>query len=261
MKRIVFLLILFLVALGSLNAQERLVFAGKTTEGFTVDMHGNIYCWSGNGLVKHNTFGEEDLQHNAPSLGEITSVDASIPSRIQVFYQSAGIIQILDNNLVATSGDIDLTVNNLTTITATAMTSTNRMALFDKANQELLLTDLDLNILNRTRINLPKDINASSIVVIPEHNILLVDTAEGIYWFDAFGTFLRKMPMSGISHVQTSGNDLYYLRDNIIYHYNRQRMDIRTFYEPKTIKAKEFRLSGNRLLLLDTAHDLYTVNL
>ncbi len=261
MKRLFLLLTLYIVALGPVDAQERLVFADQTIDGFTVDIHGHIYCWNGSELMKYNTSGKKTLQHSAPSLGEIASVDASIPSRIQVFYQSAGIIQILDNNLASISGDIDLTGNNLPAITATAMTGTNRMALFDRANQELLLADLDLNIVNRTHINLPEDVNASSIAIIPEHNILLVDTTEGVYWFDAFGTFLRKMPMSGICNVQTSGNDLYYLKDNTIYHYNRQRMEVRTIYEPQTIKAEDFRLSGNRLLLLDSAHNLYFVNL
>lgn len=261
MKRLFLSLILYIVALGTLEAQERLVFADQTADGFTVDIRGYIYCWNGIELVKYNTSGEKTLQHSAPSLGEIASVDASIPSRIQVFYRTAGIIQILDNNLVSISGDIDLTTNNLTDITAAAMTSTDRMVLFDKSNQELLLVNLDLNILNRTYINLPEDVNVCNIAIIPEHNILLVDTTEGIYWFDTFGTFLRKMPMSGISSVQTSGNDLYYLKDNTIYHYNRQRMEFKTIYRPETIKAKDFRLSGNRLLLLDTAHNLYTVNL
>ncbi len=261
MKRLFLVLILYLVALDPLDAQERLVFAGQTADGFTIDIRGFIYCWNGCELVKFNTSGEKTLQHSAPSLGGIASVDASIPSRIQVFYQTAGIIQILDNNLACISGDIDLAVNNLTTITATAMTSTDRMVLFDKSNQELLLADLDLNILSRTYINLPEDVDANKIAIIPEHNILLIDTTEGIYWFDAYGTFLRKMPMSGVSSVQTSGNDLYYLKDNTIYHYNRQRMEFKTIYRPETIKARDFRLSGNRLLLLDTAHNLYTVNL
>lgn len=262
MKRLFLLLIILnIVALGSLDAQERLVFADQTAEGFTVDILGHIYCWKGSELVKYNLSGERTLQHSAPLLGEIASTDASIPSRVQVFYPSSGIIQILDNNLVTVSGDIDLTGNNLTTITATAMTSTNNIVLFDKANQELLLADLDLNILNRTRINLPEDVDASRIAIIPEHNILLVDTTEGIYWFDAFGTFLHKMPLPGICDVQTIGNDLYYLKDNTIFQYSRQRMEVRTIYEAQTIKVKEFRLSGNRLHLLDTEYKLYTVNL
>jgi hypothetical protein len=93
------------------------------------------------------------------------------------------------------------------------------MVLYDEVNQNLILTDLSLNIQSQSHITFPGEFHATDMQVVPEHRIALLDTIHGICLFDFFGTFEREIPIPGITAMQLMKDQIIFLKDKILYQY------------------------------------------
>jgi hypothetical protein len=105
------------------------------------------------------------------------------------------------------------------TISLASMGNPNKIVLYDEANQDLLITDLSLNILNRTHITFPDEFHPADMQVLPEHRIALLDTANGICLFDFFGTFEKKIPIPDVKAMQLMKDQIIFLKDKTLYQY------------------------------------------
>jgi hypothetical protein len=249
MRRFI-LILLTIVALGFSYAQERPSYILPPCDDFTVDLHGNLYLWKDAVLEKHSETGKVLAQYSNPSLGTIRSVDASIPSKILVFHQESGTLVLLDNTLSPAGNALSLFDHNLYSITLAAFAGTNRIALFDDAAQQLLLTDLDLNIVNSTPIDAGSDFHPALIDVSLDKNILLSDSLLGILFFDKFGSFERKLPLTGVKSLQMQGEHLYYLQEGNLYNYDLSALDI-ILVANGLSGVKAFRRTNSTLYLLN----------
>ena len=123
-------------------------------------------------------------------------------------------------------------------------------ALFDDAAQQLLLTDLDLNIVNSTPIDAGSDFHPALIDVSLDKNILLSDSLLGILFFDKFGSFERKLPLTGVKSLQMQGEHLYYLQEGNLYNYDLSALDI-ILVANGLSDVKAFRRTNSTLYLLN----------
>ena len=200
------------------------------------------------------------LNYSEPTHGDITNVDAGIASKILVFYRESGTITLLNNELAPIGKPLNLLEKSLTTVNLAAMGNPNRIVLYDEANQDLLITDLSLNVLSRTHITFPGEFHPTDMQVVPEHRIALLDTLHGICLFDFFGTFEREIPIPGIKAMQLMKDQLIYLKDNKLYRYN-----LPTTSSPKSIETidiqlpniKQFHFLQNTLYYIDADNIAY----
>ena len=205
--------------MGYANAQERLFF-DIPCENITTDIQGNVFLTHGFTLNMFSADGKKQLNYSEPAYGNIAQMDASIASKILVFYRENGIITLLNNELAPINNPMNLFDKSLMTISLAAMGNPNKIVLYDESNQDLLITDLRLNILSRTHITVPGEFHPTDMQVLPEHRIALLDTAHGICLFDFFGTFEREIPIPEIKAMQLMKDQIIYLKDNKFYRYN-----------------------------------------
>ena len=252
MKRFI-IIITFTVALSYANAQERL-FSDTPCEYITTDIQGNVFLAHGSNLNVHSADGKKPLNYSNPIYGNISQVDAGIASKILVFYRESGTIILLNNELSPIGNQLSLFDKSLMTVSLAAMGNPNKIVLYDEANQDLLITDLSLNSINRTHITFPGDFHPTDMQVVPEHRIALLDTIHGICLFDFFGTFEKEIPIPGVKAMQLMKNQLIYLKDNKLYLYN-----LPTKSSPMSIEAidiqlpeiKQFHFFQNTLYYID----------
>ena len=218
MKQII-IIITFTVALGCANAQERL-FSDIPCENITTDIQGNVFLTRGHNLDMLSADGTRLRNYSKPSLGNITQMDAGIASKILVFYRESGIVILLNNELAPIGTPLSLFDKSLMTISLAAMGNSNKIVLYDEANQDLLITDLSLNILNRTHITFPGEFHPTDMQTLPEHRIALLDTVHGICLFDFFGTFEREIPIPNVKAMQLMKDQIIYLKNNKLYKYS-----------------------------------------
>ena len=201
--------------------------------------------------------GARQRNFSDPTYGDITNVDAGIASKILLFYQESGIIILLNNELAPVGNPLNLYDKSLMTVSLAAMGNPNKIVLYDDANQDLLITDLSLNMLNRTHVTHPGEFHPTDMQVVPEHRIALLDTLHGICLFDFFGTFEREIPIPSITAIQLMKDQVIYLKDKILYHYRipteSSPMSIETI-DIKIPNIKQFRLFRDILYYIDDSN-------
>ena len=265
MKRIISIIIItFTVALGSISAQERLFFADKPYETLTTDIQGNLYLSFGSNLDYFTPDGKRHLNYSDQTWGNITRVDANIASKILVFYRESGVIVLLDNELSPIGSPLNLFDKSLMTVSLAAMGNPNKIVLYDDANQDLIITDLSLNILSQSHITFPGEFHPTDMQVVSEHRIALLDTIHGICLFDFFGTFEREIPIPGIQAMQLMKDRILYLKDNTLYKYILPTASFPMSVEALDLnlpKINRFCLFQNTLYYIDADNIPYLIGL
>lgn len=257
MKRIL-LVILLIVALKQIQAQERQLFTSIPLEYFTTDLFDNVYAWSGSQLIQYDKEGKQLRQYSNPALGSITSVDVTYASKIMLFYQDAGVILLLDNQLSPIGDRINLMDNGWYTISLAAMIGTSELALYDPQNHTLILTDLQLNSPRITHCQLEENFEPFFMQSSREETIFMTDSTNGIYLFDILGTFQQRIALSHIHSASISGSEIVYLQNGKLQFYNRslhgfREMDISDF------NCTHFRIGSKNLYIQDENGLVYRI--
>ena len=250
MNKSVAITLLIAISIGLGQAQS---LSDATHSHFTTDIQNNIYTWSGSSLTKYTTqntpAGEVLWVFDKPVYGNISSVDANVIKTL-VFYQESGKIVLLNNTLSPIGNELDLFAHDLTSITLAALFGNNRIVLFDETNQDLYITDLNLSVISKTHCSFPEEIAPFSLQSESDHCIMLVDSLKGAFFFDRFGTFDKTFPIPGITSAQLYGEILIYLKDNLIYFYNRKKLE-QSPAHPTFTNSKEIRKARGDLYILD----------
>jgi hypothetical protein len=146
------MLVFTLMFTSNINAQTTLDSTNLVNEFIVnakfiqADELGNLYIVSpSNQLYKYNTLGKVLATLNYNYNGNISSIDASNPMEIYVFYKEINRVLFLDNNL-AYRGELDLTKQNITQASAIARSYDNGIWVFDMGDLQLKKMSKDGNI-------------------------------------------------------------------------------------------------------------------
>lgn len=191
-----------------------------------MDIQQNLYVWKGANLWKFDKMGTLIAAHSIPSYGIIHDVDPGNSIKSLVFHKESGIIELLDNKLSASGSPIRLFDHGMTSISSTALFGSSSIILFDETNQYLYISDFNLNLRNTTKCDFNEIVSPQYILVSQEKTILLIDSIHGIYTFDQFGSYLKRIPIIGITSAHLSGKDLYYAKENQLYKYNMMKVEL-----------------------------------
>ena len=112
MKKILSLL-LFISCLSFIKDEPIKKVIKSKIDLFTSDNLGNIYLVKGDELKKYNSKGELLKVFSNKKLGAISSIDASNPLRVLLFYKDQSQLVILDSQLSPNGNPIDLLGMNL----------------------------------------------------------------------------------------------------------------------------------------------------
>jgi hypothetical protein len=243
LRRILCVLTSIIVALGSL-AQERPSFISQKYDLFTTDVQENIYGWTNDRLDQYSSQGEILYHYSNPSMGYISKVDASIPTKIMVYYEESNSILLLNNKLAPIGNPINLFELGILNPVMVCMFGINRLACYNETNQQLILIDLDLKQTNV--INCQFDTEFHPQHIIADHNfeqLVLSDSAAGLAFYDRFGSFQKWIPVQGIHHLQLRNNILFFMKDNTIY-----GNDLSTLWSPNMIIGIDGMASFSKVL-------------
>ena len=250
MKNILTILIILLTC--SVYSQVKtFAFNGLT---LTTDQFGFYYEIKDTEINKYSNSGILDCSYSNNMLGVIANVDVSNPQKILVYFRDFTKILILDNTLSPTSEVIDLTTIELDETSLVCRSYNNGVWYYDpvrfeliRKNQELVTTNSSGNLANI----LNKNIQANFLV---EYNnkVYLNDTTNGILVFDNFGTYLKTLPIFGLSNFQ--------VRDKFLIYINKSgEIEAYNFFTLETSKYKP--LKYNSVLSVRVENSLiYVVN-
>jgi hypothetical protein len=263
-KQIIPIIIITLTVALSLQAQERLFFTEKPYERVTTDIQGVVYLTNDNLLESYTPDGKLLRNYSEQTAGNITTVDAGIASKILVFYRENGTITLLNNELAPIGSPLNLFDKSQMTVSLAAMGSSSKIVLYDDTYQDLLITDLSLNLISRTHVSFPGEFHTVDMQVVPEHRIALLDTLHGICLFDFFGTFEREIPIPGIQRMQLMKDRIVYLRNGQLWLYDLPSSIAPMNLQPISLDLPEildFHIAKNVLYYIDNQHIVWKMPL
>lgn len=258
MGKCLLLLLLALFAAKAAGAQtgETYVVRDSAIAHFTVDSRGNVYTWRGAALQKHDAEGRLLCQIDNPSLGNISYVHADGTGTL-VFYAESGTFVFTDDRLAPIGSAPNLYDHSLNDITLAAYlpNAPGRIVLYDRANQDLVITDRNLHTAGRIHCTFA-DFAPTRLQTVASRRIYLFNPGDGFYLFDQFGAFDRKIPVGRADFaciVPEAGagasDNILYLADGAIHCYSISRMEDKTLTEAPGVR--EFAVGRRTCWRLD----------
>lgn len=195
--------------------------------GMGVDPLGNYYLNTRTEIFKYNPFDTLFSRYSELQNGNITSIDVTNPMKITVFYATFSKVVFLDNTLNPTFTSTDLYQLQLETATLVCSSYDNGIWIFDAPSFSLTrinsFGDVDRTVKN---INQLTGIEIRPTVLREKENQLyLYDPAHGIFVFDIFGGFLKKIPLTGFDHFSIVNKNLFYTKGDKLFKFDTKLLE------------------------------------
>jgi hypothetical protein len=215
--------VLTLIFISNINAQTILDSTQLVNE-FVVnakyiqaDELGNLYVVSpSNQLYKYNTSGKVLATLNYNYNGNISSIDASNPMEIYVFYKEINRVLFLDNNL-AYRGELDLTKQNITQASAIARSYDNGIWVFDLGDLQLKKMSKDGTV-TQTSGNIRQIIKTDFVptTLLENTKQVMIANDSTALLFDVFASYVKTYKFSKTASFQLNSNYILQTSDNQI---------------------------------------------
>lgn len=223
-------------------------------EDAAIDNLDNIYLLTrSDQLKKYSANGDSmAVYNNVRQYGKLYSIAVSNPLKLLLYYKDFSTIVILDR-LFSTRATIDLRRKNILQVNAIGLSYDNNIWLFDeyenklkKINEEgqILLETPDLRLVFHQAI-------APQQIIDQNKQVYLYDSLSGLFVFDQFGTFKRKIPVKGWSNVSITDKYIMGIGNNTLNTYNIATLLQRQQQFPGNFSPYyRYTISNNKLIAL-----------
>ena len=230
------LILLFAFKADKVILHKRIYIQGNF---FTTDNLGNCFLADKDEITKYDGNGTVFNKFSIKAFGDISSIDASNPMKLMVFYKDFSKIIYLDNTLSLNGNPIDLEDYNLTQSKLICASHSDGIWFYDQQKLALIRLDQNLNISQSTsNLNQLLGIELNPNFMCEYNNsVYLNNPLTGILVFDIFGTYVKTIPIFNLSKFQVTNDAIYYLLNNNA-----------TSFQLKTGEAAEIKLSDLKYL-------------
>ena len=250
MKSVQLLIFFFLFSV-KLSAQYSLATeVAVKADYFTSDNLGNAYIIKGNEIFKYLPNGKLFNRYSNLMLGNITSVDATNPLKLLLFYRDFSKIQFLDNQL-SENRVISLQDLGLEQSTHACTSFDNGFWVYDQISFSLIRFNQAFDKTQEVR-NINQNIGYE-----PQPNFLhesgdwvyLNNPETGVLVFDIFGTYFKTIPLKGLKDFQIAGDNLLYFNDGKLQSYNLKTLQQAEVQIPPD-EIQMLRVEKEKLMIL-----------
>ncbi|HRP59585.1 MAG TPA: hypothetical protein PK833_04765 [Vicingus sp.] len=255
MKKIIFILTCFLWL--NANAQnEPLIFKVRF---FTTDQTGSYYEITSNQIFKTGKNGQRQFTYSNNILGEISSVDVSNPMKIIVFFKEFSKVVVLDNTLTEQGGVLDLNEVSLEETSLVCSSYNNGVWYYNPIKYQLTRIENTTNITNTSaNISTLLNINIQPNFLVEFNNkVYLNDPTNGILVFDIYGTYIKTIPIFGLTSFQVKEKYLLYVnQQGNIETYDFFTLE-KTVYKPlQYSNIKMVRIENKTIYIINSKNEL-----
>lgn len=226
MNNILYIVLIFF-SFGLNDGKFKLVKSLSNVPGkFTTDNLGNVYLVNGSVLEKYSADGKLLKSYSNKTLGKITSVDASNPLRVLVFYESFQQAVVLDNMFSPSVAPVMLEALGYNQVSLAAASHNNGMWIYNKLNFELIRFDQNLQLTHKAEnISQQSGQNLNPVFLLEYNNrVFLNDSARGILVFDVYGSYSKTIPLTGLTDFQVANEDIIYFSSGKLKSYNMKTL-------------------------------------
>ncbi|MGZ4090359.1 MAG: hypothetical protein ACXVNO_06540 [Bacteroidia bacterium] len=241
-------LIIFFCSFIKWDQPQRIVIKSKL-DYFTTDNIGNVYTVKDDELVKYLPTGKFFLRYSNLKLGNITTVDATNPLKLVLYYRDFQQIVFLDNQLSLNSEPVSLEKLGYEQTDLVCASTNNGFWTYNKQNNELIRFNESSKKIAATgnlKQVLQADLNPNFMT---EHNgyLFLNSPETGIYVFDMFGAFSKIISLKDMKQFQVSDEIIYFKKDSSLCSYNYKLFEEACKKIPFAEHAVGIQMNKNRI--------------
>ena len=198
------------------------------------DYLGNFYFIDRDIITKFSPRLDTLFQQSVKVAGDLTSLDVGQSLKILLYSQDQNIIAYFDNTLTASESPIYMADKGLYMVELVAQSMLNNEIWVYNA-ENFALEKYDQNF-KRTF----KSENLTSLLyqeltpnylVESEDQLYLNNPDHGVLVFDIYGTFLKTIPIKGVTKIRVLDKKIFYIKDDYIH-----------YYDEKTLLSDKFKL-------------------
>lgn len=239
MKPIFTILLICVSLLGAAQVTDSSFSLVKTYKGdiagAALDKLDNLYIISSTGQVKK--FGARGdsvgVFNGVRAYGKLSAIDVSNPLKPLLFYKDFSNVVVLDRFL-ANRASINLRQYNILQPTAIGLSYDNNIWVFDQFDYKLKKVDEAGNLLLQTDDfrQLFGQSFAPQKIINDNGFVYLADSANGIFVFDNYGTYKRKVLLKNWSTIDVWNGMIVRLSQNAVWVYNPTKFTERSLRLP-----------------------------
>lgn len=247
------ILLLLLLAPAITLAQEQIrVISADHPRSIATDELGNVYLVrQDNALIRYNADGDSTGNFRSIQNGDLKWVDATNPLRILLYYPNFSKVVLLDK-MLSVKNELDLRKLSIFNAPAVGMSADGRIWVYDFVNARLKKIDDQLNITN-TSNDMRQELSQvpqPTALLERDTRVFLCDTANGIYTFDRFASYLNMLEIKGVKQLQAFGSQLVYREADSLRAYDLKTLSLKTIPLPAQAGFIDARIERGRLYLL-----------
>lgn len=238
--------------LDSTKLVSEFTFSAKIIQ---TDDLGNLYLVSPtNQLYKYNKTGKLLATLNYNYNGNISSIDASNPMELYVFYKEINRVLLLDNNL-AYRGELDLSKMNITQAAAVARSYDNAIWVFDLGDLQLKKISKD-GTFNQSSGNIKQFISTDFIpkMIADNTNQIMLCNDSICLLFDVFASYIKTIKFDHAINFQLGNNQIYETQAGQINSLDlKMGLRIPIYYLPSTVALKWSFVNKDNVIIYSNA--------
>ena len=226
----------------------------------SVDQLGNFYLVVKNNIIKFDPNGKRINQYSNQRYGEISSIDATDPYKIVVFYEDFRIIVILDNQLSENGSPLNLQFSDFDQPVLACRAYNTGLWLYDQLLFKLYRVTLSLETVQSTG-NLTQVLGLKfqpDFMMEYNNNLYVNNPATGILVFDQYGTYTKSIIIKDLDRFQVTEKAIYYVDEGKIKKYRFRDLEIESLPLPENgitglsvHKNRLFMIDGSQLKIYD----------
>jgi len=213
---------------------------------FTADKLGQSYVLiEPNELIQYSNRGKEFFRYNNNYLGALHQIDATNPFSLLLFYKDFSTIITLERTLSQTS-EVNLLDLDLVDVNAVGVSNDNNVWVYDPVAFRLKkISRVGKIIYESDPLSLifdqPLEVN---FIIERSNQVFLNDPQQGVYIFDLYGRYLRKIDLLGLGAFQIIEDRIIFRKGNKMYSFHLKTLSEQELQLPKALE------DGEQLFLL-----------
>jgi hypothetical protein len=193
---------------------------GGDIEDAAIDNLDNLYIITSSGSIKKFAANGDSVAvyNGVRNYGKLSSIDVSNPLKLLLFYKDFSTVVILDR-LLAVRANLNLRKHNILQPSAIGLSYDNNIWVYDEYDSKLKKIDeqgslqlqtSDFRSIFQQSVRPQKIINDNGFVY-------LADSTEGIFVFDNYGTFKRRVAINNWNSIEIrNGYIIRTARDEVL---------------------------------------------
>jgi hypothetical protein len=186
-----------------------------------------MYLVEKNYIWMYNKDGDSLRSFNSNRYGNITHLDVTDPYKILVFFRDYNLTLFLDNFLSENGSAIDMQELGFDQATLVCLSREKGFWVFDQLRQKVFRLNEDFEITHQT-VNFNQWFGKQlqpNYMIQYNNRLYLNEPESGIYVFDHFGTYLKKIPLLGLQDLQLLEKSIGYNTDSTYCNYELEEFE------------------------------------